>query len=1036
MSVYLATRGKQDYFLTERPEFTFFQKTYERDVQHENTIANVPFDSGAGTIATIPANGDYAAEITLKVTLPALKPQTNYWTFIGTPPSGYIAFYQNNNNTPILTLSSSQYLPYISSAGNFLFKYNKLNTTVNQVTIQASFLVAAYSTDYYLVDLTLLTISKNGGVGVDTGLLNVPYSTYDTMAIKKDGTYIYIADWTGGNIVRVKTSDMTVNSSFVTGLTNPLSVSIDNSGKLYVLCGALNSGSTIVIINTSNGSIISTITLPNALGYLLTVDGAGKYIYVLYANNGITRIDTTNSNTIQEYYISGIGTTVITDIQIDSSGIIYLPDFNARTIIAVDTQSKTVIYNYITNLPILTSSLSITSSGTLYMVGYADTLLVTVETNKTTADFIIFDNIDIANYYCFKSPALTQLLGGYYKYSLPVPSSTINSMSYLDECGWAHSVRNELMKNPAEMVTSPDGTLVYFVDSGNSTIRQMSTSSPYAVTTIAGTPGITGSTDGPGSAAMFSNPQGLAIRFGGLYLYVADTQNSTIRRILNGYPYYVETIAGKAGITGNTNDPSGYNARFNFPQALAIDPFGSYLYVADTQNSTIRRVSTTGNYPVITIAGIAGTKGHANGSVGTSTFFYPQALVVSPDGNYLYVSDTYNFTIRKVSTTSPYTVSTIAGNLGNSATTDGNGTGAYFSFVQALTMSTDGSILYIGDSNRVRKMTTASPYTVTTIAGTQSSPGAVDGSGASAVFNTIQGSALSKDGTLIYLSDTGNSTIRQISTSSPYTVTTLAGDPNITGAYDTGIDTYPDDTMYYYINSISLSVGKQVIQQLPGGYLKMKKDISNNYKNRPILKLLEGDKNISSSDRIYYLKTGLLNNIPMHLLVNQDVQVIVDTKIQQKSLIIDYVSFGSTKLPAQYTLIVPQVQTFHGSGLLDIKSPITKLMSDSPYDFSINGEKLFDSDTSNVSQIDNLLNVTTGYINVFRGPMNMSRIRNKAININNTPVFDSTSNTWILPGSNIWSETFNVLKIENGLSGLLFESSFYSFGAPSSYLIS
>ena len=70
MSVYLATRGKQDYFLTEKPEFTFFQKTYERDVQHENTIANVPFDSGGGTIATIPANGDYVAEITLKVTLP------------------------------------------------------------------------------------------------------------------------------------------------------------------------------------------------------------------------------------------------------------------------------------------------------------------------------------------------------------------------------------------------------------------------------------------------------------------------------------------------------------------------------------------------------------------------------------------------------------------------------------------------------------------------------------------------------------------------------------------------------------------------------------------------------------------------------------------------------------------------------------------------------------------------------------------------------------------------------------------------------
>jgi hypothetical protein len=253
-------------------------------------------------------------------------------------------------------------------------------------------------------------------------------------------------------------------------------------------------------------------------------------------------------------------------------------------------------------------------------------------------------------------------------------------------------------------------------------------------------------------------------------------------------------------------------------------------------------------------------------------------------------------------------------------------------------------------------------------------------------------------------------------------VNIFAGTPIVPGALDP-VTNYPDDTMYYYINSISLSIGKQVIQQLPGGYLKMKRDISNTYKNRPVLKLLEGDTNIAASDRVYFVKTGLINNIPIHLLANQDVQVIVDTKIKRKSLIIDYVSFANTKLPLEYTLIIPQVQTFHGSGDIDKKSPINKLMSDSPFEFSVNGEKLFDSDTSNVSQFDNLLNISSGYINVFRGPVNMSRIRTKNIN---GPT----------PESNIWAETFNVLKIQNGLSGLVFESSFYSFGAPSSYLIS
>ena len=1029
MSVYLATRGKQDYFLTERPEFTFFQKTYERDVQHENTISNVPFDSGGGTIATIPANGDYVAEITLKVTLPALNPQTNYWTFLGTPPSGKVTFYQNSSDTAVSNINSSNYLSYVSPAGNFLFNFTKGNS--QQPLTDNSFVIAVNSTgtNYYTIGLDL-NISKNNASPVATGLS----TSYAYMTLSKDGSYLYISDYYNGNIIRVTTSEMTVNTSFYTGLDSPSSLSIDNNGNLYVLCGydtkTVEVIDTIPLVPTK-----TTINLPNPFAYLLSVDFAGNYIYLLYGNNGLTRIDTLTQEII-EYFNSNIENDYVNDMQIDSSGILYLAYYYRGSISTVSTQTGEVTPNYVIGLS-YPASISIMANGTLYILEWNFLNYFTIVGSVSVPiDFIIFDNTQIANYYGFTD--LQQLLGGYYRYSLPEPSSSFTSTRYLDECGWARLVTNELMKNPGEMVTSPDGTLVYFVDSENSTLRKMDTSSPYAVTTIAGTPGKTGNLDGPGTTATFFKPQGLTMNPNGLpFLYMADTQNSTIRRIFTASPYTVDTIAGSPGVSGSTDDPFGYNARFNYLQALTILPNGQYIYVADSQNFTIRRVGTNGNYPVITIAGKAGQSGYIDHVNGTSALFnYPQALVCSPDGLFLYVADTQNFVIRKVSTTGTYTVTTISGTAGIIGTDDGDGASARFNLVQSLALSADGSILYIGDSNVVRKMITVPPYTVTTLAGTQTSTGSVDGNGTNATFNKMQGMAMSKSGTVVYLSDTGNSILRQVTTSSPYTVTTLAGSPFTTGSDDTGINTYPDDTMYYYINSISLSVGKQIIQQLPGGYLKMKKDISNTYKNRPILKLLEGDTNTSSSDRVYYLKTGLINDIPMHLLANQDVQVIVDTKIQQKSLIIDYVSFGSTNLPAQYTLIVPQVQTFHGSGLLDIKSPITKLMSDSPYEFSINGEKLFDSDTSNVSQIDNLLNVTTGYINVFRGPMNMSRIRNKAITIKNTPVFDSTSNTWSLPGSNIWSETFNVLKIENGLSGLLFESSFYSFGAPSSYLIS
>jgi sugar lactone lactonase YvrE len=1026
MSVYLATRGKQDYFLTEKPEFTFFQKTYERDVQHENTIANVPFDSGGGTIATIPANGDYVAEITLKVTLPAIKQPSSYWTFLGTPPSGYVTFYQNSTDTPILSINSTTYLSYISSAGNFLFNFTKTVTT--QTISRTAFSIVVYGINYYLLDIDG-TISKNNTTFVSLG---TTVSTSAYMTISKDGSYIYVTNYYGGNVIKVTTSSMSINPVYVFSLLGPTSISIDNNGIMYILC-SYNGAYSVVKIDTSNpvfGNVTKKINLSFTYR-ILVVNFTGTYVYVLAQDNSITRIDTT-TYAVTYNFIPAVTSVYISDMQIDSTDTLYFSDYYGGTIIAVSSQTGTVTPNYIISLsyPV---SFSINSGGSFYVLGQNQLYFQIISTGSTSIDYIIFDNVDIANYYCFTN--LTQLLGGYYKYSLPVSSSSFNSTSYLDQCGWARLVTNELMKNPEGMATSPDGTLLYFLDSGNSTVRVMNTASPNAVTTIAGSAGITGSANGTGSNARFYIPQGLAINYGGAFLYVADTFNFTIRRVLTGFPYYVETIAGIAGSRGS-NDGTLGTSRFFYPQSLAMSPDGSRVYVTDTFNHTIRQVITSGSYPVTTIAGIAGTQGHADGSLGTSTFLYPQALVVSPDGSNIYVADTKNYLIRIVSTSSPYTVTTIAGTVGVIGTADGNGTNASFNLVQSLEISKDGSILYIGDSNALRTMTTAYPYTVTTIAGTQYTPGAVDGNGTNAIFNKIQGLSMSKNGKLVYVSDTGSNLIRQVNTSSPYNVQTLAGSPNISGSSDTGIDTYPDDTMYYYINSISLSVGKQVIQQLPGGYLKMKRDISNNYKNRPILKLLEGDTNTSSSDRVYYLKTGLINNIPMHLLDNQNVQVIVDTKIQQKSLIIDYVSFGSTNLPSEYTLIVPQVQLFHGTGLIDVKSPITKLMSDSPYEFSINGEKLFDSDTSNISQIDNLLNVSTGYINVFRGPMNMSRIRNKAITIKNIPIFDSTSNTWSLPGSNIWSETFNVLRIENGLAGLLFESSFYSFGAPSSYLIS
>src|SRR2546422_3095343 len=132
-------------------------------------------------------------------------------------------------------------------------------------------------------------------------------------------------------------------------------------------------------------------------------------------------------------------------------------------------------------------------------------------------------------------------------------------------------------------------------------IRAQSTYTLYAFTNFAGMPGGPGNVDGTGSAARFSGPYGVAVDSTG-NVYVADTFNNTIRKITPGG--VVTTLAGSARQQGS-NDGTGSLARFNFPFSVAVDS-KSNIYVADTGNNTIRKVTSAGG--VRTLAGRAGQR--------------------------------------------------------------------------------------------------------------------------------------------------------------------------------------------------------------------------------------------------------------------------------------------------------------------------------------------------------------------------------------------------------------------------------------------
>ena len=207
-------------------------------------------------------------------------------------------------------------------------------------------------------------------------------------------------------------------------------------------------------------------------------------------------------------------------------------------------------------------------------------------------------------------------------------------------------------------------------------------------------------------------------------LYVADTYNNTIRKVTPAG--VVTTLAGQAGISGSTNG-TGTNALFNLPTSVAVDTSGN-VYVADSANFTIREVTSAG--VVTTLAGQAGVAGSTNGTGTNALFTYPFGVTVDTNG-VVYVADTDNSTIRKV--TPAGVVTTFAGQVGITGSTNGTGTNAQFNLPHGVGADSAGNV-YVADTDNsaIRKLTPAG--VVTTFAGQPGSAGSADGTGSAARF--------------------------------------------------------------------------------------------------------------------------------------------------------------------------------------------------------------------------------------------------------------------------------------------------------------
>lgn len=254
----------------------------------------------------------------------------------------------------------------------------------------------------------------------------------------------------------------------------------------------------------------------------------------------------------------------------------------------------------------------------------------------------------------------------------------------------------------------------YVADTGNSTIRLIT--SAGTTTTLAGTAGMSGSADGTGAVARFSSPQAIAVASDGT-AYVADTGNSVIRKVTSAG--VVSTFAGSAGASGFA-DGTGTSALFKSPQGIAVGSDGN-IYVADTGNNIIRKVTPAG--VVSSLAGTTDNSGSQDGTGTSARFSGPTGIAVVNSGN-IYVADTNNSTIRLV--TPAGVVTTVAGSAGNRGSTNGVAASARFSNPQGLTASSAGLITIADTGNSlIRQLTTDG--TVTTLAGTAGMTGSSNG---------------------------------------------------------------------------------------------------------------------------------------------------------------------------------------------------------------------------------------------------------------------------------------------------------------------
>lgn len=574
---------------------------------------------------------------------------------------------------------------------------------------------------------------RAGNTGDNGPATNAQLNNPMGMALDGAGN-LFVADRDANVVRRISNG---IISTVATGLRQPFDVAVDSHGGLYVA----DSGNDRVVRVGADGSLADVapgagLNRPEGL----TIDSSDN-LYIADTFNGVIRRLTPDGRLST---IAGTGSTGVfngdggpavnaaislpTALTIDSQGSLYIADFGNGRVRKISNGVMTTVLGSSIGVPILDgetafstrlegpTGVAVDRAGVIYFAeggigsgtGLARgdyrvwkvPLTGELRTLAGTGSPSFAGDGGLASIAQFNGPAAVGVdrIGNFY-----IADSSNHRVRFIDPAGnLATAIGNgtpgfavefgspasALLNSPRGLVVDSAGS-VYIADTGNNRIRKYQPGGN--VVTYAGNGNAAYFGDGgPATRASINQPEGLAMDTGG-NLYIADSLDNAVRKVTpDGI---ITTIAG-TGVSGFAGDGGpATRALLNRPRAVALDSAGN-VYIADTGNQRVRRVDLNGN--IATIVGNGGTEFLAADSDGSSALSDPRGLAVDGAGN-VYIADTGHNRIRKFFPSGA--VTTIAGYDGTCCYSGDNGLAVAAQLNQPTALMFDASgNLYVADT--------------------------------------------------------------------------------------------------------------------------------------------------------------------------------------------------------------------------------------------------------------------------------------------------------------------------------------------------